>query len=316
VGLGDPSRPPSPDNPDDFLVVGAAPSRKVTWPTGETWIFRVDSKGVPQPGFRTAGLGLAQPYGIRRFGDTILLVGTTLRAEDFQAGKPVPGWLVRLDANGQPLWERSYTFDPPTDVVLRDIAVGQTSWLAVGSHLISVDPSGTAHWAKLPGSPLDMRSIDSRQFEVQSLTSGGQKVVGPVDWKFSYFAVAGFVDFAPWVAEFDESGAASWQKYYPTHRPNDALGFFTTRRTNRDRIAAAASSWGNTDPRGAVVTSEISWGTTPCGIERDIPFEPRCPQTNIIPPDDQPLGLQVTEFTIADNPELSFEQRCDVVTSQ
>jgi hypothetical protein len=131
--------------------------------------------------------------------------------ESFQVGQ-WDGWLVRTDAHGAVLWQKTYggtAGDLFSFVIQTDdggyVGAGETA--SFGScerdiWVLKLDPQGAVEWQKVYGGAGDELAVS-----VQQTTDGGFIVAGET---LSF----GAGEWDVWVLKLDARGAIEWQKTY------------------------------------------------------------------------------------------------------
>lgn len=175
----------------------------------DAWLVRVDAQGAVDwsLGFTRPGVGKHFLFDAAELPDgSWIAVGATSLIDQ----PPQAAWLVRLDAQGVPLWQFEYgggsvdaarAVTPTADGGFA--VAGSSSSSGAGSDdawVMKVDAGGTILWQKTLG------GIDADQAEaIVELPDGGFAVAGSTNSLTSS-------GHAPWVLRLDGTGSLLWQR--------------------------------------------------------------------------------------------------------
>ncbi|RME05389.1 MAG: hypothetical protein D6803_09035, partial [Anaerolineae bacterium] len=183
---------------------------------GDAWLLRLDADGRPVWQKTYGGEGDEYILDLKESGDGFIAAGWT---ESFGAGD-ADFWVLRLDAQGDILWEKTYggrRVDQAWSVdTTRDggyiVAGGTESFGAGGADywLLKLDAQGEIEWQKTYGGKEDDGGGgDYEEYVVRALEDrDGNFVLASESASF------GPGDIAIWVLKLDPQGQILWQKAY------------------------------------------------------------------------------------------------------
>jgi hypothetical protein len=190
----------------DFYAAGISDS----FSAGDTdaWVLKLDGSGNVLWEYTYGGTASDVPLAATpASGGGILMVGET---ESFGASLD-DAWVLRLDGEGNPLWERTYagTSDDSARAVAAAadgfLIVGSTDSFGAGNHdvwVLKLDASGNILWQETVGG-----SGDDFAWDVEILPDGGSLILG-----YTRSFGGGKADI--WVLRLDAAGNVEWEHTY------------------------------------------------------------------------------------------------------
>lgn len=195
---------PTPDG--GYVVAGVLPSPTVGWL--DAWFVKLDAFGNVQWQKGYGGERGGVPNDIRPTLDGgFVVAGTT---SYFQGGWFTHGWVLRLDAAGELIWQKIYgpTTPEPADWYLNVIQTkAGGGYIAAGARfarhllIVELDDAGNIVWQKTYRAPGDEVTLN----DLCVTADGGFIAVGT--------NFPGGLDFLEgWIVKFDANGNIAWQK--------------------------------------------------------------------------------------------------------
>ena len=217
----------------DIIVAGVTNS--FSSGTADVWVLRLDENGNVkwQKTYGGSDIDIATAVAIAGNGD-IIVAGVT---NSFGAGGG-DFWILRLDANGNVRWQRTYggsdddiaaalAVAPNGDIIV----AGGTDSFSSGTAdvwVLRLDENGNVKWQKTYGGTKDDVA------NAVAIAGNGDIIVAGVTNSFG----TGSYDF--WVLRLDENGNVKWQRTYGGRRDNEARTVVVT--PNGDIIVAGVTN--------------------------------------------------------------------------
>jgi len=223
------------------VVAGLTPSRSPGW--SDAWIVKLEASGSVewQKAYRGARGGV--PFDIRPTSDG----GYIVAGEYGQSSALTHGWVLKLNAEGDLLWQKTYGGIGPAysylNVIQTKVSGGYVAAGAIDSSgvwIVELDDVGNIVWQKTYAAPGDEVTVS----DLRIATDGGYVVVGT---NFPYGA-----DWSEgWILKLDLAGDIVWQKTVGRRYTVSNLSFSSVQPTADGGYLAVGSGTASDRPHYA-----------------------------------------------------------------